>query len=78
MPAEATISSGTARAYTIPTDLPEADGRIAWSSTTLIIVELHAGNTAGIGHTYAHRTAAVVTRGLPNSTGGKELLVLSL
>ncbi len=38
MPAEAAIRSGTARAYTIPTDLPEADGTIAWSSTTLLIV----------------------------------------
>lgn len=55
-----TIRSGTARAYTIPTDAPEADGTIAWNSTTLIVVELHAGNRVGIGYTYAHRTAAIV------------------
>jgi L-alanine-DL-glutamate epimerase-like enolase superfamily enzyme len=64
MSAEATIRSGTARAYTIPTDLPEADGTIAWSSTTLIVVELHAANAVGIGYTYAHRAAAVVAREL--------------
>lgn len=61
---EGTICSGTARAYTIPTDLPEADGTIAWSSTTLIIVELHAANMSGLGYTYAHRTAALVARDL--------------
>jgi hypothetical protein len=30
MSANATIRSGTARAYTIPTESPEADGTIAW------------------------------------------------
>jgi L-alanine-DL-glutamate epimerase-like enolase superfamily enzyme len=60
MAAEATIRSGTARAYTIPTDLPEADGTIAWDSTTLVVVELGAGDVTGIGYTYAHRTAASV------------------
>jgi L-alanine-DL-glutamate epimerase-like enolase superfamily enzyme len=64
MVVEAPIRSGTARAYTIPTDAPEADGTIAWDSTTLILVELNAGDQAGIGYTYAHRTAAVVAREL--------------
>jgi L-alanine-DL-glutamate epimerase-like enolase superfamily enzyme len=58
------IDSGTARAYTIPTDAHEADGTIAWDSTTLVIVELHAGGVTGIGYTYAHKTAAVVAREL--------------
>src|SRR5690348_6118936 len=30
-------------AYTIPTDYPEADGTIEWDSTTVVIVEAHAG-----------------------------------
>lgn len=64
MSTEATIRSGTARAYTIPTDGPEADGTIAWSSTTLIVVEVHAANVTGIGYTYANLTAAVVAREL--------------
>ena len=64
MSAEATIRSGNARAYTIPTDAPEADGTIAWSSTTLVVVELQAANATGMGYTYAHRTAAVVAREL--------------
>ena len=28
--------------FTIPTDKPEADGTIAWDSTTLIVVEVPA------------------------------------
>jgi L-alanine-DL-glutamate epimerase-like enolase superfamily enzyme len=64
MAAEATIRSGTARAYTIPTDEPEADGTIAWNSTTLVVVELHAADATGIGYTYAHRSAAIVAREL--------------
>ena len=64
MQADATIRSGTARAYTIPTDTPEADGTFAWTSTTLVIVELHAAAYSGIGYTYAHPTAASVAREL--------------
>ena len=64
MSAEMTIRSGASRAYTIPTDAPEADGTIAWNSTTLVVVELHAADASGIGYTYAHPTAAVVAREL--------------
>ncbi len=42
-----------ARAFTIPTDGPEADGTIAWNSTTLIVVEIAGGNAVGIAYTYA-------------------------
>src|SRR5579875_3486497 len=58
------ILSGTARAYTIPTDAPEADGTIAWDSTTLGIVQLQAGEAQGIGYTYSHKTAATVAQEL--------------
>jgi L-alanine-DL-glutamate epimerase-like enolase superfamily enzyme len=54
------IDSGSARAYTIPTDAEEADGTMTWSSTTLIVVELHAGDVDGLGYSYSHKTAAVV------------------
>ncbi len=36
-----------ARAYTIPTDVPEADGTFAWTSATLIVVEIEAGDRRG-------------------------------
>lgn len=47
-------------AYTIPTDSPEADGTIEWTSTTMVLVEITAGNKSGIGYTYAHEAAAIV------------------
>jgi len=47
-------------AYTVPTDGPEADGTIAWDSTTIVIVRLKAGGKEGIGYTYSHATAEQV------------------
>jgi L-alanine-DL-glutamate epimerase-like enolase superfamily enzyme len=40
-------------AYTIPTDFPEADGTYQWDRTTLVLVEARAGETTGLGYTYA-------------------------
>lgn len=37
---------------TVPTDAPEADGTFEWNSTTLVLVELSAGNKVGLGYTY--------------------------
>ncbi len=48
--------------YTVPTDFPEADGTISWSSTTLVLATVHAGGRVGIGYTYAHKAAAVLIR----------------
>jgi L-alanine-DL-glutamate epimerase-like enolase superfamily enzyme len=39
-------------AYTIPTDKPEQDGTLDWDSTTIIVVEVHAGGETGLGWTY--------------------------
>ena len=36
------IGKVSARAFTIPTDKPEADGTIAWRSTTIVVVEITA------------------------------------
>jgi L-alanine-DL-glutamate epimerase-like enolase superfamily enzyme len=41
-----------ARAYTIPTDKPEADGTFHWTSTTLIVVHVDGGGKTGVGYTY--------------------------
>lgn len=67
MAAEGTIDSGSARALTIPTDAPEADGTISWSSTTLIVVELLCGRVTGIGYSYGHGASAIVARELIKS-----------
>ena len=40
-------------AYRVPTDLPEADGTIAWDSTTIVVVEATAGDVTGLGYSYA-------------------------
>lgn len=51
---EAPIERVRARAYTIPTDKPEADGTFAWDSTTLVVVHVAGGGKTGIGYTYTH------------------------
>ena len=34
-------------AFTIPTDAPEADGTLAWDSTTIVVVEARAAGEWG-------------------------------
>ena len=46
--------------YEVPTDQPEADGTMAWTSTTAVVVEVHAGGQVGLGWTYAAAAAAGV------------------
>src|SRR5438094_8854163 len=45
-------------AYTIPTDAPESDGTLEWDSTTIVVVQVHAGGLSGLGYTYTHDAAA--------------------
>jgi L-alanine-DL-glutamate epimerase-like enolase superfamily enzyme len=51
-----------ASAYTVPTDAPEADGTLEWTSTTLVLVEASAPDAAeglvGIGWTYGPEVIA--------------------
>src|SRR5438552_17076568 len=49
-------------AYTVPTDLPESDGTLEWDSTTIVVVELHAGGETGLGYTYADASVAELIR----------------
>lgn len=47
--------------YRVPTATPEADGTIAWDSTTMVLVELAAENGArGLGWSYASEAAATI------------------
>ena len=55
---DVTIESVKARAFKIPTDRPEADGTIAWDSTTLVVVEVSGGGEIGIGYTYSSAAIA--------------------
>ncbi len=45
-------------AFRVPTDSPEADGTIAWNSTTLVTVQARAGDRVGLGYTYADTATA--------------------
>jgi L-alanine-DL-glutamate epimerase-like enolase superfamily enzyme len=46
--------------YVIPADAPEADGTLAWSETTMVLVTAKAGGQVGMGWTYAAAAAARV------------------
>jgi L-alanine-DL-glutamate epimerase-like enolase superfamily enzyme len=65
-------------AYTIPTDLPESDGTLEWDSTTLVIVEIEAGNQHGIGFTYADRaTCHLIHDKLIDVIRGRDAMAVS-
>jgi hypothetical protein len=57
------VATGTAvekievGAHTIRTDEPESDGTLEWDSTTIVIVQAHAGGKVGLGYTYTHDAA---------------------
>jgi L-alanine-DL-glutamate epimerase-like enolase superfamily enzyme len=63
MSADASIDEVTARVYEIPTDAPEADGTLPWSSTTMVLAEVTAGGRRGIGYTYADGACAALITG---------------
>jgi L-alanine-DL-glutamate epimerase-like enolase superfamily enzyme len=57
------VETVRARAYTIPTDAPEADGTATWDSTTLVLVEVSAGGRTGTGWTYADASLVPLVHG---------------
>ena len=64
-------------AFTIPTDLPEADGTIAWDSTTIVTAEVQAGGQTGIGFTYGDRAAAgIIDRVLSPIVLGRDAMAV--
>ena len=54
---EAGVERLDVSAYEIPTDAPESDGTLEWESTTVVVVEAHAGGETGLGYTYAPAAA---------------------
>src|SRR5436305_3583959 len=62
-------------AYTIPTDEPESDGTLEWDSTTIVVVEAHAGGTTGLGWTYgATATGELIAAKLAGAVEGRDAL----
>ena len=57
---EIPISNVEILVYKFPTKSPEADGTIAWNSTTMVLTRVSAGGQSGIGYTYASEAAAMV------------------
>ncbi|MGW0176355.1 enolase C-terminal domain-like protein [Rhodococcus sp. NPDC003322] len=53
------VRSVRARAYTVPTETPEADGTLEWDSTTIVLVEARAADAIGIGWTYGPAACAM-------------------
>lgn len=55
------IDAVEAIAYKIPTATEqEADGTLEWDSTSVVVVEVRAADTTGLGYTYCHPAAAQV------------------
>jgi hypothetical protein len=69
-----------ALAYEIPVDGPggvESDGTLEWSSTTLVVVLVHAGGECGLGYTYAPAACAkLVADELAGPLAGEDLLAV--
>ncbi|HEX6771487.1 MAG TPA: enolase C-terminal domain-like protein [Acidobacteriaceae bacterium] len=61
---EARIEQVAVAAYTVPTDAPEADGTLAWNSTTIVLVYVHAAGSSGLGYTYGNAATAEVAERL--------------
>jgi len=54
------VEAVEARAYTVPTDLPEGDGTLTWASTTMVVALVRGGGRSGLGWTWAPAPAARV------------------
>jgi L-alanine-DL-glutamate epimerase-like enolase superfamily enzyme len=72
---DAPIEALDVRTFTIPTDGPEADGTIAWDSTTVVVVTVRGGGQTGLGFTYGpHACATLIDDVLRGSVLGREAL----
>ncbi|WP_102227109.1 enolase C-terminal domain-like protein [Acidimangrovimonas sediminis] len=50
------------RVLTFPTDAPESDGTLEWTSTTMILVEISAGGVTGLGYSYGMPAVGDIVR----------------
>jgi L-alanine-DL-glutamate epimerase-like enolase superfamily enzyme len=75
MTAGVSIDGVRAQAFEIPTDKPEADGTIAWNSTTLVLVEVCGGGEIGVGYTYSGASIVELIGGkLASAIQGRDAL----
>lgn len=69
------------RVFDVPTiAMPETDGTAAWSSTTMVLVQLHASGVVGLGYSYIDAAAARVVIHLlaPCLEGGSAFAIPAL
>lgn len=71
------INDGVVSVYTVPTDGPESDGTLEWTSATIVIVEVAAGGRTGLGYTYGHRAAAALITGMLPLIRGSDAMAVS-
>jgi L-alanine-DL-glutamate epimerase-like enolase superfamily enzyme len=72
---EPVVEQLAARAFTVPTDAPEADGTLSWDATTIVVAEASAAGHTGVGYSYAAgAAAAVVAELLRRAVVGTEAL----
>lgn len=72
---EVSVKNVAVAVYEIPTDRPEADGTVAWTSTTLVVIEVSGGGLTGLGYTYAGAGCrAVVESPLAGAVTGRAVL----
>ncbi|MBA8793883.1 L-alanine-DL-glutamate epimerase-like enolase superfamily enzyme [Friedmanniella endophytica] len=57
-----TIDRVEASAYSVPTERPETDGTFAWEESTLVLVQVWAGDELGTGWTYGSMGTAALIR----------------
>jgi len=62
-------------AYEIPTECPESDGTLEWSSTPMIVVHVRAAGETGMGYAYTSEAAArIVETELAGTVEGSDPL----
>jgi L-alanine-DL-glutamate epimerase-like enolase superfamily enzyme len=72
---DSTVRAVRVAAYDVPTDGPEGDGTLTWDSTTVVVVEVDAGDHTGVGWSYtAAAAASVVTDLLADEVVGRSAL----
>jgi L-alanine-DL-glutamate epimerase-like enolase superfamily enzyme len=61
--------------YTVPTDVPEADGTLGWDATTMVLVTARSGDATGTGWTYGPPACArIVADQLAGTVEGRDAL----
>lgn len=74
----ARIGPVRASAYRVPTDADEADGTLAWSATTIVVVRAEVGDVVGLGWTYADVAGTELVHGiLASAVEGRDGLDVS-